>query len=118
MRRGEASSAYRPPVPSPSRERGKGAFTGRRILATMSEPQLSNFQVFRRLTKMLRPQAAMIAVALVHLLLSMPGELIPGMTWMYVVDYLIRHDETNWTRFLNRFMSFGGRITGWKPLLV
>src|SRR5687768_6492184 len=76
-------------------------------------------KVFGRLLRMLRPQAGAIVVALVLLLLSMPGELFPGMIWMYVVDHLIRHDDTRWTRGLHFLISFDGRIEGgWKLLLV
>jgi ATP-binding cassette, subfamily B, bacterial len=75
-------------------------------------------RVYRRLLKMLRPHAGLIAVALALLLLSMPGELFPGMIWMYVADHLIRHDDTRWTEFLHSFISFGGRLTSWQALLA
>src|SRR5688572_11129726 len=82
-------------------------------------PKTDTLQVFGRLLRMLRPHRGMIVVALVLLLLSMPGELFPGMIWMYVVDHLIRHDDTRWTRGLHFLISFGGRIDGgWKPLLI
>jgi ABC-type multidrug transport system fused ATPase/permease subunit len=74
--------------------------------------------VFRRLMRMLRPQAGVIAVALILLLLSMPGELFPGMIWMYVADHLIRHQETGWSRAIHFLVSFDGRITRWQPLLM
>src|SRR5688572_21629056 len=75
-------------------------------------------KVFRRLARMLRPHRAMIFVALVLLLLSMPGELFPGMIWMYVVDHLIRHDDTRWTAGLHFLISFNGRLTTWQALLA
>jgi ABC-type multidrug transport system fused ATPase/permease subunit len=74
--------------------------------------------VFRRLMRMLRPQAGVIAVALILLLLSMPGELFPGMIWMYVADHLVRHQETGWSRAIHFLVSFDGRITRWQPLLM
>src|SRR5215218_1996386 len=78
----------------------------------------SNSKVFRRLLRMLRPHAAMIAAALALLLLSMPGELFPGMIWMYVADHLIRHDYTRWSEAIHYLVSFGGRLTTWQSLLV
>ncbi|MEO6435658.1 MAG: ABC transporter ATP-binding protein [Tepidisphaeraceae bacterium] len=75
-------------------------------------------KVYRRLLRLLRPQLPVIVVALVLLLLSMPGELFPGMIWMYVVDHLIRHGDTRWTTGLHYLISFDGRIVGWKPLLL
>ncbi len=84
----------------------------------MPEPALKSKGVFVRLLQMLRPHWGMIAVALVVLLLSMPGELFPGMVWMYVVDHLIRHDDTFWTRFMHRGISFNGRVVGPLKLLV
>jgi ABC-type multidrug transport system fused ATPase/permease subunit len=75
-------------------------------------------KVFVRLARMLRPHRGMIVVALVLLLLSMPGELFPGMIWMYVVDHLIRHDETRWTRGLHFLISFNGRLHSWQALLA
>src|SRR3954453_23638377 len=75
-------------------------------------------RVFVRLARMLRPHRALIVVALVLLLLSMPGELFPGMVWMYVVDHLIRHDDSGWTRAMHWGISFGGRLTTWQSLLA
>src|SRR5215204_302418 len=72
----------------------------------------------RVLARMLRPHRAMIAIALVLLLLSMPGELFPGMIWMYVVDHLIRRDDTRWTEALHWLISFNGRLTSWQALLA
>jgi hypothetical protein len=40
------------------------------------------------------------------------------MIWMYVVDHLIRHDDTRWTIALNYLISFGGRLTSWQSLLL
>jgi ABC-type multidrug transport system fused ATPase/permease subunit len=75
-------------------------------------------RVFRRLLAMLRPHAGVIAIALILLLLSMPGELFPGLVWMYVTDKLIVHKPTGATDLLHRFISFNGALTGWRPLLL
>ena len=75
-------------------------------------------KVFRRLLRLLRPHVPVIAIALALLLLSMPGELFPGMIWMYVVDHLIRRDDTRWTEALHYLISLGGRLSDWKPLLL
>jgi ATP-binding cassette, subfamily B, bacterial len=75
-------------------------------------------KVFVRLARMLRAHRGMIVIALVLLLLSMPGELFPGMIWMYVVDHLIRHDDTRWTRGLHFLISFNGRLHSWQALLA
>lgn len=66
---------------------------------------------------MLRPQATVIAIALVLLLLSMPGELFPGLIWMYVTDKLITQKPTGWSELLHHLVSFNGALTGWKQLL-
>src|SRR5215218_5651764 len=75
-------------------------------------------RVFRRLLAMLRPQAGTIAIALVLLLLSMPGELFPGLIWMYVTDQLITHKPTGASDFLHMLVSFNGALTTWQALLV
>ena len=75
-------------------------------------------RVFRRLLRLLRPHLLVISIALFLLLLSMPGELFPGMIWMYVVDHLIRRDDTSWTTALHYLISFDGRLTDWRPLLA
>ena len=83
------------------------------LSVTQADPR-----VFKRLLRLLRPQLGVIVVALILLLLSMPGELFPGMIWMYVVDHLIRHDDTAWTTALHAAISFNGSIVGWKALLL
>ncbi|HYO09689.1 MAG TPA: ABC transporter ATP-binding protein [Tepidisphaeraceae bacterium] len=75
-------------------------------------------RVFPRLLRMLRPHRGTVAVALVLLLLSMPGELFPGMIWMYVADHLIRREPTGWTQAIHGLVSFGGRLASWQALLV
>ena len=81
-------------------------------------PGAAKAKVVGRLARMLRPHRGMIFIALALLLLSMPGELFPGMIWMYVVDHLIRHDDTRWTRGLHFLISFNGRLTSWQQLLA
>src|SRR5687767_1485225 len=81
-------------------------------------PKRDATRVFARLARMLRPHRAMIAVALVLLLMLMPGELFPGMIWMYVADHLIRRDDTGWSEALHFLISFNGRLTSWQALLA
>jgi ABC-type multidrug transport system fused ATPase/permease subunit len=89
---------------------------------TAQEPpkleKTETMQVFRRLLRMLRPHAAVIALALVLLLLSMPGELFPAFIWMYVTDYLVLKDPTGATLHLHKLISFGGEFTTWPSLLL
>ena len=75
-------------------------------------------RVFRRLLSMLRPQAGVIAIALALLLLSMPGELFPGLIWMYVTDKLITQTPTGWSELLHQLVSFNGALVGWRQLLL
>jgi ABC-type multidrug transport system fused ATPase/permease subunit len=60
---------------------------------------------------MLRPHWGTIALAVLCLLLSLPAELFPGLTWMYVTDRLILGHETGSTDLLNRLFSFNGALT-------
>jgi ABC-type multidrug transport system fused ATPase/permease subunit len=88
-------------------------------MAEAAEPtKTGTLKIFARLLRMLRPHAGLIGVALILLLLSMPGELFPGMIWMYVVDHLIRHDDTRWTGGLHYLISFNGRLQSWQALLA
>src|SRR5687767_3928464 len=82
-----------------------------------SAPAEPASRVFRRLLGMLRPQAGVVAIALVLLLLSMPGELFPGLVWMYVTDQLITQKPTGATDLLHRLISFDGAFVGWRQLL-
>ncbi|MGA3067035.1 MAG: ABC transporter ATP-binding protein [Tepidisphaeraceae bacterium] len=73
--------------------------------------------VFRRLWGMLRPQWAWIALALVLLIISMPGELFPAFIWRYVVDDLIiKH--TGGIDPVGSWISLHGRITDLFQLLL
>jgi hypothetical protein len=67
--------------------------------------------VFPRLMRMLRPQWGAIALAVVFLLLSLPAELFPGLTWMYVTDELILRQPTRATRILHTLFSLGGHLS-------
>src|SRR3982751_33688 len=84
----------------------------------MSESVLKPKGVFRRLLHMLRPHWGTIGVAVVLLLCSLPGELFPGLTWMYVTDALISGHETNATLWIGKLVSFNGHITGKFHLLL
>jgi ABC-type multidrug transport system fused ATPase/permease subunit len=65
--------------------------------------------VFRRLWGMLRPEWSWIGVALVLLVVSMPGELFPAFIWGYIVDEIIvRH--TAGSGFMAFMISLHGRI--------
>jgi ATP-binding cassette, subfamily B, bacterial len=75
-------------------------------------------QIFLRLFRLLKPYRGRIAIALTLLLLSMPGELFPGIIWMYVVDRLAQHEHTRWTEIVHPLISFGGRLATWQPLLL
>jgi hypothetical protein len=77
-----------------------------------SKPTQPPSRVLRRLLSMLRPQAGVIAIALVLLLLSMPGELFPGLIWMYVTDKLITQKPTRWAETLHYLISFNGALIG------
>src|SRR5688572_10449216 len=74
-------------------------------------------QVIRRLLRMLRPHVLLITIALILLLLSMPGELFPGLIWMYVTDKLIVQRPTGATEILHTLVSFNGALSGWRQLL-
>jgi ABC-type multidrug transport system fused ATPase/permease subunit len=73
--------------------------------------------VFRRLLGMLRPYRAMIGLALVLLILSMPCELFPAFIWQYVTDDLILKGFSQ-PSGLQPMMSLGERIHGAVHLLV
>src|SRR5947207_2727747 len=68
-------------------------------------------RIFLRLLLMLRPHWGTIALAVGLLLLSLPAELFPGLTWMYVTDELILGKPTRAASLLGRLYSFDGRIT-------
>jgi ABC-type multidrug transport system fused ATPase/permease subunit len=87
-------------------------------MGPMSESIVKTKGVFRRLLRMLRPHWGTIAVAVVLLLMSVPGELFPGLTWMYVTDALIMGRESNATRWMGKLVSFDGVIAGKMHLLL
>src|SRR4051794_20303529 len=97
-----------------------------RAMSDRSEPQtrtpaasdLTRTRIFRRLLLMLRPQWPRIAVAIVLLMFSLPAELFPGLTWMYVTDGLILDKPTRATQILHTFFSFNGHVTGKFALLL
>ena len=69
-------------------------------------------RVSKRILLMLRPHWGRIALAVVLLLMSLPAELFPGLTWMYVTDHLILLHDTRASLMLDRLFSFNGRLTG------
>jgi ABC-type multidrug transport system fused ATPase/permease subunit len=74
--------------------------------------------MFRRILLLLRPQWSMIALAVVLLLLSLPAELFPGLTWLYVTDSLILDHNTRPVEILHHLFSFNGHVTGKIHLLI
>jgi ABC-type multidrug transport system fused ATPase/permease subunit len=84
----------------------------------MSESVPKSKGIFRRLLYMLRPHWATIGLAVVLLLCSLPGELFPGLTWMYVTDALISGQDSNATRLMGKVVSFNGLISGKFSLLL
>jgi ABC-type multidrug transport system fused ATPase/permease subunit len=58
----------------------------------------------------------MIALALLCLILSLPGELFPAFVWMYVVDHLVLHNPNKTLPLLVRLFSFDGAIV--RPLML
>src|SRR3954454_14145856 len=73
---------------------------------------------FRRIARLLRPQWGTIAVAVALLLLSLPAELFPGLTWLYVTDRLILNKDTRAVTILNYLFSFNGHLTDKIHLLI
>ena len=74
--------------------------------------------MFRRILRLLRPQWGMIALAVLLLLMSLPAELFPGLTWLYVTDYLILDRHTRPVEILNHLFSFNDHISGKIQLLI
>lgn len=74
-------------------------------------------RVFLRLLHLLRPYWGMIALGLILLLLSVPGELFPALVWKYVTDDLILRGHSHPTPVLPALFSFDGRIHGVLHLL-
>jgi ABC-type multidrug transport system fused ATPase/permease subunit len=85
-------------------------------------------RVFRRLLGLLRPYRGSIALGVVLLLLAVPCELFPALTWLYITDDIIVPNlpgnlqppggAGNRTPVLSWMMSLGGTLQGWKPLLA
>jgi ABC-type multidrug transport system fused ATPase/permease subunit len=67
--------------------------------------------VFKRVLRLLRADYPTIALAVICLLLSLPAELFPGLTWMYVTDALVLEKPTRFSEVLGWLFSFNGRIT-------
>lgn len=74
------------------------------------------WSIFRRLLRMLRPWWGMIAVGMIFLFASMPGEVFPAIGWKFVIDDIaLNHHESPW---LNACFSLGGLIHGRYLLLL
>ncbi len=59
---------------------------------------------------MLRPYWGIIAIGMLLLFLSVPGELFPALVWKYVTDDLILHGHSKPTPVLATLFSLNGRI--------
>lgn len=75
-------------------------------------------RIFLRLLRLLRPQWGLIGTALVLLLISLPGELFPGLVWMYVTDGLVLDRPSRSSQWLGMLFSFDGLITNRFALLL
>lgn len=84
--------------------------------ATSTAGPISAGTIFKRLLALLRPQYPMMGLGLVLLLLSIPGELVPGIIALYIVDHLIQGKDTY--AWLNGMVSLGGVLQGWPALLA
>lgn len=73
--------------------------------------------VFRRLLWLLRPQWPLIALALLLLFVSMPGDLFPAFIWQYVTDDLVLKNFSH-PSGLAPLISLGGRISEPFRLLI
>src|SRR3954451_23447828 len=80
-------------------------------MSESSPPATPSTRIFTRLLGMIRGQWITIILAVILLLLSLPAELFPGLTWMYVTDELILHKPTRFSDWLGMLFSFNGRIT-------
>lgn len=74
-----------------------------------SRSERANAPAFFRLLRLLRPYWGLIAVGMVALLLSVPGELFPALVWKYVTDDLCLRNSKP-TPVLPWLFSLGGRI--------
>ena len=81
-----------------------------------TEPQESSTRVFLRLLHMLKPYHGRIILALVLLLLSMPGELFPAIVWRFVTDDIVM--QSHGVHWMHTWFSLNDRIVGRFPLLI
>jgi ABC-type multidrug transport system fused ATPase/permease subunit len=84
----------------------------------IKDPERKASRIFLRLLRMLRPHWPMIAVGLLLLFLSVPGELFPALTWKYVTDDLVLRGHSKPTPVLPWVFSLGNRIHGRLHLLL
>src|SRR5258708_38278838 len=88
----------------------------------LSKPQTSaaggkSSRVFLRLLRMLRPHFRIIALGMLFLLLSVPGELFPALVWKYVTDDLLLSGHSPPTPILPPWLSLVRRIASKYQLL-
>jgi ABC-type multidrug transport system fused ATPase/permease subunit len=74
------------------------------------QPDRKSSRIFLRLLRFLRPHWSTIAIGMLLLFLSVPGELFPALVWKYVADDLILHGHSNPTPILSTLFSLNGRI--------
>jgi ABC-type multidrug transport system fused ATPase/permease subunit len=84
---------------------------------SIPQPIPQTTHILRRILKMLHPHRGMIALALLLLIISMPGELFPAFIWRYVTDDLILKNYSH-PSGLGPWISFHGRIVDAFHLLL
>src|ERR1700728_2885724 len=75
-----------------------------------TDPDRKSSRIFLRLLRLLRPYWGLIALGLLLLFLSVPGELFPALVWKYVTDDLILQGHSQPTPVLPWLFSLNGRI--------
>ena len=83
---------------------------------TLTPNPESGKKVFMRLLRMLRPYYGKIALALLLLVLSLPGELFAAVVWAFVTDHIVLH--MHGSPILLKWFSYNGRIEKPFPLLL
>src|SRR5580704_18468310 len=81
-------------------------------------PAQSNWDVFKRLLRLLRPYRGRIIFALILLILSTPGDLFPAMVWGFVTDDVALQGHGFFLPLVHGLISCGGHIQGRFPLLI
>jgi ABC-type multidrug transport system fused ATPase/permease subunit len=76
----------------------------------------TNGQILKRLWRSLRPYYGRIAVALLLLIASTPGELFPAVVWRFVTDDIVI--QKHGVPWMHAWFSFNGRIQDRFALLL